>query len=269
MLKEGVLQMIEQYPVLPGAESFFFKGNEIGILISHGFVGTPQSVKYLGEYLANKGFTVYGIRLKGHGTHFEDMEKCNYHDWIKSIEDGFNFLQQHCSNIFVIGQSMGGTLTLNLSQKYSNIKGIMLINAAINSIPPMERYKNKHIPRFVDEGEPDIKAKNVREITYTKAPIRSINQLFALMAETKDNLPSVKCPVLGFRSEEDHVVPPENTNYILSSIQSEIKEVIPLYHSYHVASLDNDKDLIAEQCSLFIHKLSSNVYSTTLKTTSP
>lgn len=266
---EGVLQMIEQYPVLHGAESFFFKGNEIGILISHGFVGTPQSVSYLGEYLASEGFTVYGVRLSGHGTHYEDMERCTYHDWIKSIENGFHFLQQHCSNIFVIGQSMGGTLTLNLSQKYSNIKGIMLINAAINSIPPMEKYKNKQIPRFVDEGEPDIKAKNVHEITYTKAPIESINQLFALMAETKDKLQSVNCPVLAFRSEEDHVVPSENTNYILSSIQSEIKEVIPLYHSYHVASMDNEKELIAQQCSIFIHKLSSIVYQTTNKTTSP
>ncbi|MBY0147137.1 carboxylesterase [Neobacillus niacini] len=255
--------MIEQYPVLPGAESFFFKGNEIGILISHGFVGTPQSVSYLGEYLASEGFTVYGVRLSGHGTHYEDMERCSYQDWIKSIEDGFNFLQQYCRDIFVIGQSMGGTLTLNLSQKYKDIKGIMLINAAINSIPPMERYKNKHIPRFVQEGEPDIKAKNVHEIAYLKAPVRSIHQLFALMSETKDKLLEVACPVLAFRSEEDHVVPPENTNYILSSIQSEIKEVVPLYNSYHVASMDNDKELIAEQCSLFINKLLKNVYKTT------
>jgi len=257
--------MIEQYPVLPGAESFFFKGNEIGILISHGFVGTPQSVSYLGEYLASKGFTVYGARLSGHGTHYEDMERCSYQDWIKSIEDGFSFLQQHCRDIFVIGQSMGGTLTLNLSQKYKNIRGIMLINAAINSIPPMERYKNKHFPRFVQEGKPDIKAKNVHEIAYLKAPLRSIHQLFALMTETRNKLPEVACPVLAFRSEEDHVVPPENTNYILSSIQSEIKEVVPLYNSYHVASMDNDKELIAEQCSLFIYKLVRNVNNTRIK----
>ncbi|MEH7493287.1 alpha/beta hydrolase [Neobacillus niacini] len=254
--------MIEHYPVLQGAGPFFFKGNEIGILISHGFVGTPQSVSYLGEYLASEGFTVYGVRLKGHGTRFEDMERCSYHDWIKSIEDGFHFLQQHCTDIFVIGQSMGGTLTLNLAQKYKTIKGIMLINAAINSIPPMEKYINKHTPRYVEEGEPDIKAKNVHEITYSKAPVRSMHQLFALMDETRDKLKRVTCPVLAFRSEEDHVVPPENTNYILSAVQSEIKEVVPLYNSYHVASMDNDKEIIAEQCSLFVNQLVSNVYKT-------
>lgn len=257
--------MIEQYPVLPGAESFYFKGNEIGILISHGFVGTPQSVSYLGEYLASEGFTVYGVRLKGHGTHYEDMERCSYQDWIQSIEDGYHFLQQHCRDIFVIGQSMGGTLTLNLSQKYKDIKGILLINAAINSIPPMEKYKHNDTFRFVDEGKPDIKAKNVYEITYVKAPVQSMHQLFALMDETRDKLPTVTCPVLAFRSEEDHVVPPENTDYILSSIQSDIKEVLPVYNSYHVASMDNDKEFIAEQCCLFIHKLASSVMEPQLK----
>ncbi|WP_045521941.1 alpha/beta hydrolase [Neobacillus niacini] len=254
--------MIEQYPVLPGAESFFYKGNQIGILISHGFVGTPQSVRYLGEYLATKGFSVYGVRLSGHGTHYEDMERCSYQDWIQSLEDGYSFLQKHCRDIFVIGQSMGGTLTLNLANKYKDIKGIMLINAAIKSIPNMEKYKNKQNPPFVNEGEPDIKDKNVHEITYTKAPVRSINQLFALMAETRDKLPAVSCPVLAFRSKEDHVVPPENTNYILSNIQSEIIEVVPLYNSYHVASMDYEKEFIAEQCSFFINKLSSNAFKT-------
>ncbi|SDM42972.1 carboxylesterase [Bacillus sp. OK048] len=254
--------MVEQYPLLQGADSFFFKGNQIGILISHGFVGTPQSVRFLGEYLASKGYTVYGVRLKGHGTHYEDMERCSYQDWIQSLEDSYSFLQQQCREIFIIGQSMGGTLTLNLAYKFKNIKGIMLINAAINSIPPMEGYKNKQILRFVPEGAPDIKAKNIHEITYTKAPVRSIRQLFALMEQTRDKLPAITCPVLAFKSEEDHVVTPDNTDFIMSKIQSGIKKVVPLYNSFHVASMDNDKELIGEQCSLFINKLANSVYNT-------
>ena len=251
--------MSEQYPVLPGAESFFFKGNQIGILICHGFVGTPQSVRFLGEHLASKGFSVYGVRLKGHGTHYEDMEKCIYQDWLQSIEDGYYFLRKHCQEIFVIGQSMGGTLTLNLINKHSNIKGIMLINAAIKSIPPMERYKNRDLPRYINEGEPDIKDKSVIEITYPKAPVRSIHQLFALMDETRDKLPTISCPVLAFQSEEDHVVPPENGKYLMDAIQSDVKEMISLTNSYHVAAMDFEKEFIAEKCSLFIEKHARNV----------
>ncbi|MED1471803.1 alpha/beta hydrolase [Bacillus salipaludis] len=249
--------MQERYPVLPGAEPFFFKGNHIGILISHGFIGTPQSIRFLGEYLAYQGYTVYGPRLKGHGTYYEDLEECSYPDWIQSLEDGYRFLQQQCRDIFIIGQSMGGTLSLNLVSKYPDIQGIMLINAAMTTIPEMEKFKTKQAPRFIDEGSPDIKADDVHEIAYEKTPIQSIHQLLSLMNETQKMLPNVTTPVLAFQSVEDHVVPPENTDFIMAHIKSDFKEIIPLYNSYHVASMDNEKEFIAEQCCFFIEKFYS------------
>ncbi|MEH7416575.1 alpha/beta fold hydrolase [Neobacillus drentensis] len=250
--------MLERYPILPGAEPFFFKGNHIGILISHGFVGTPQSIRFLGEYIASQGYTVYGPRLKGHGTHYEDMERCSFQDWVQSLEDGYLFLRQHCSDIFIIGQSMGGTLTLNLASKYSDIQGAVLINAAMTTIPVMEEFRVKQTPRFIEEGSPDIKAADVYEIAYEKAPTQSIQQLLLLMDETRKKLSNVKSPVLAFQSVEDHVVPQENTDYIMDRIQSDFKENIPLYNSYHVASMDNEKEFIAKQCCVFIEKFAGN-----------
>ncbi len=250
--------MQERYPVISGAESFFKKGNEIGVLISHGFIGTPQSVRFLGDYIASQGYTVFAPRLKGHGTHYKDMEQSTFKDWIQNLEEGYWLLKQHCSEIFIIGQSMGGTLALNLSSKYPDIRGLVLINAALTSIPSMEEYKHQSEPSYIPEGEPDIKAKDVYEITYDKAPVRSIQELLFLMDETREKLGMVEAPALAFISTEDHVVPVENTEYILSHIQSKDKEIITLYNSYHVASMDNDKDLIAEHCCQFIKKYSYN-----------
>ncbi|NHM30732.1 alpha/beta hydrolase [Neobacillus terrae] len=250
--------MAENFPIIiPGAEPFFFKGNSTGILISHGYAGTPQSVRFLGEYISSKGYTVYGIRLDGHGTDYIDMEHCNYQDWIKNLEEGYQLLKQFCTEIFIIGQSMGGTLTLNLASEFPDIKGIILINAAISTIPIMNEYKSKQHPQFIEEGQPDIKAKNANEITYTKTPLRSIKQLLSLMDHTRNKLHSIHCPTLAFRSNEDHVVPPENTDYIINHIHSEVKETIRLCNSYHVASLDNDKEFIAEQSCLFLEKHSA------------
>ena len=53
--------------IMPGAEPFFFKGNDIGVLVCHGFTGTTQSMRYLGEQLHGAGYTAIGPRLKGHG----------------------------------------------------------------------------------------------------------------------------------------------------------------------------------------------------------
>ncbi|WP_018661730.1 alpha/beta hydrolase [Heyndrickxia acidiproducens] len=247
--------MYEQFPVIPGASSFFFKGNDIGILISHGFNGTPQSVRFLGEYLASKGFSVHAPRLSGHGTHYRDMERCTCKDWINSLEEGYRFLKQHCREIFVIGQSMGGTLTLNLAEKYTDIRGIVLINAAINSIPVLEKCLLEQQLGLIDEADPDIKAPGAKEITYDKVPASSIRELLAVMQETHQKLSRINCPALLFQSIEDHVVPPENTNEIAAGIRSTFKPIIPLRNSYHVASLDQEKEQIAEQCSLFIQKV--------------
>lgn len=245
--------MSEKFQVIHGAESFFFKGSSTGVLICHGFGGTPQSVRTLGERIASKGFTVYGLRLQGHGTHYEDMERSTCLDWIQSVEDAYDCLKKQTKEIFVIGQSMGGTLTLHLSSKHPDIKGIILINPAITTIPTMEAFKNKTHPRYINEGKPDIKAKDASEITYDKTPIESINQLLVLMHKTKNKLRYVTSPILAFKSKHDHVVPPENTNFIMNHVHSRFKTVIPLLNSYHVASLDNDKEFIAEKCCEFIN----------------
>jgi carboxylesterase len=244
-------EMKEKYPVIPGAEPFYLEGNDIGILISHGFMGTPQSVRFLGEKIAEHGYTVCAPRLKGHGTHYQDLELCSYQEWFESLEEGYERLKTRCAAIFVIGQSMGGTLTLHLAHKHRDIKGIMLINAAL-SVPGLEYLQGKAEPRFIDEGEPDIKAKDVYEITYEKTPIKAVHELQSLMKRTPSLLPDLTVPVLAFKSMEDHVVPAGNTDYILNHIGSSEKKVVPLFNSYHVASMDDEKEEIAEKCLNFI-----------------
>ncbi|MBM4763392.1 alpha/beta fold hydrolase [Bacillus sp. B15-48] len=243
--------MEERYPVIAGAEEFFYKGNKIGILISHGFVGTPQSVQFIGETLAGYGYTVLAPRLPGHGTHHHDLESATYEDWFRELEKGYQFLAQQCSVVFVIGQSMGGTLTLRLAHKYPEIKGIATINAAL-SLPAFDYLKEQSTPRFIPEGEPDIKDRGVYEIAYTQTPLHAIHQLQEVMASTPKLLSEIQTPILCVKSSVDHVVPPENTDFIYKSVRSKKKRLITLANSYHVASMDNDKEFLVEQLHDFV-----------------
>ena len=61
-------------------QSYFFSGNETGCLLIHGFTSTPAELRELGELLHKVGYTVLGVRLSGHGTTVEDLEKSNYKD---------------------------------------------------------------------------------------------------------------------------------------------------------------------------------------------
>jgi carboxylesterase len=242
------------YKVHPEAEEFYFPGNEIGILVSHGFTGSTQSMRYLGTQIAKSGFTVYGPRLTGHGTEPEDMEQATYKDWISDVEKGLERLQQTCSKIFIIGLSMGGTLSLYLAQKYVDIAGIIPINAAVD-IPNLkatyENMKNSGT-RFIEGIGSDIKMAGVAELAYSKTPVKSLGDLITLMDQVRGNLYKVTVPTLIISSIVDHVVPPENSKQIYHSISTEDKSIVFLKNSYHVATLDNDKELIAKECSRFI-----------------
>ncbi|WP_034262583.1 alpha/beta hydrolase [Bacillus sp. J33] len=245
--------MAENYPVLEGAEPFYFEGNEIGILVSHGFTGSTQSMRPLGEAYAKEGYTVCGPRLKGHGTHYEEMETTTYQDWIDSVEEGYQWLKERCSTIFVTGLSMGGTLTLYMAEKYPEIKGIIPINAAID-IPDMAAAANLEDVRFLDAIGSDIKNPDVKELAYEKTPVRSLGEITELMKKVKADLGKITCPALIFVSKEDHVVPPSNSSDIYNSIKSGAKELVTMENSYHVATLDHDQELIIERTLQFLQR---------------
>lgn len=237
--------MSEDIAILKGAEPIRFEGNEVGILISHGFTGTTQSMKPLAEAYARAGYTVYGPRLKGHGTTPEDMNETTYEDWIDSVDEAYQWLKDRCDIIFAVGLSMGGTLVLHMAEKYPEIKGVIPINAAIE-IPAMENTESTE-SRFIDAIGSDIKKEGVVELAYDRTPVRSIQELLQLMENVKTRLSGVHCPILIFVSDEDHVVPPHNSEVIFDSVFSEHKEIVRLENSYHVATLDQDLDLIIER----------------------
>lgn len=245
--------MADNYPVLNGAEPFYFEGGRTGILVSHGFTGSTQSMRPLGEAYAKAGYTVCGPRLKGHGTHYEEMEQTQYSDWIASIEEGFQWLKERCDDIFVTGLSMGGTLTLYMAEKHPEIKAIIPINAAVE-ISDMEGAAGLQDVRFLDAIGSDIKKADVKELAYEKTPVKSIGEIVQLMELVKGGLSDIQCPALIFVSSEDHVVPPDNSRLILDRISSKDKKLITMENSYHVATLDNDQQLIIDETLAFIKK---------------
>lgn len=240
--------------IINGAESFFLKGNKIGILLSHGFVGTPQSVREVGELLNQYGYTVLAPRLTGHGTSIHDLATAKHTDWLSDLEEAYLSLTDACEEVFIVGQSMGGALCLQLAARYPEIKGVITINAALH-VPAYDKYQNASVPQFILEDAPDIKDPNAVEITYESVPLTAVHELQKVLAKTIDGLKDVSNPVLALVSEDDHVVPPSDSKQIVTEVSSHTKAKVLLKNSYHVASLDYDKNLIAYYSHVFISKI--------------
>ncbi len=243
--------------VMEGAEPFRFEGGEVGVLVSHGFTGTTQSVRPLGEALAAEGFTVAGPRIAGHGTSMEDMARSTASDWIHSIEEDIDWLAERTESIFFAGLSMGGMFALYFGGVRPDvIRGIIPINACVYlGNPDLARLTfDPEAPATVPGVGSDIQAEGVEELVYPEVPVPAVKEFMALMRVTDDMLPVVTVPALIFQSLEDHVVPPENGPHILERLGSEDKELVRLENSYHVATLDNDADMISERTTRFIRE---------------
>src|SRR5215469_12412433 len=218
-----------------GTKAFYAVGkNRIGVLVIHGYTGSPYSMHYLASNLALAEYTVALPCLAGHGTTPADMATKTASDWIADVNAGLDWLKERCDTLFVTGLSMGGTLTLYLAGQYPELfKGIMPINAPIFfNLPALASLTYmRGAPTEVPGVGGDIKAPGVTELSYPVIPVPSIKELLAIAKVTEEMLPLVTCPALVMTSREDHIAPPANGEYILNRISSQEKRLLWLEES--------------------------------------
>ncbi|WP_416967130.1 alpha/beta hydrolase [Streptomyces sp. 4F14] len=245
-------------PVLPGAEPFRHEGGEVGVLLCHGFTGSPQSLRPWAERLAEHGLTVSLPLLPGHGTRWEDMALTAWPDWYAEVDRALRVLRERCTTVFVAGLSMGGALALRLAAKHgADITGVIVVNPA-NKVHGLAAYAlpvARHLIRTTPGIASDIAKEGVEEVGYDRVPLHCAHSLRGALRKLDGELPQVTQPVLLLRSAQDHVVPSADSARILSRISSlDVRELV-LEQSYHVATLDHDADRVVEESIAFIDRL--------------
>lgn len=243
-------------PVISGADSFTFTAStNVGVLLCHGFTGTPASMRPWGEHLARHGITVRCPRLPGHGTTWQECNRTRWPDWYACLRAEFSALAETCDSVFVFGLSMGGTLTLRLAQDLGDaVAGIALVNASVLTRRLDAKaavWLSPLIPSARSLGG-DVAKPDVAEPAYPRTPLRALASLSRLWPLVRRDLPRVTQPVLLARSVVDHVVEPVNSQVIADNVRStDLREVV-LQHSYHVATLDYDAPLLFERSVEFV-----------------
>src|SRR5690606_28906036 len=98
----------------------------------------------------------------------------------------------------------------------------------------------------------DIKRAGSDEVGYDRTPLKALASQLKMWKDVRADLGKVTQPLILFRSEADHVVDITSKELILAGVSSTVKEFVELNDSYHVATLDNDAQLIFDRTSAFI-----------------
>lgn len=228
----------------------------VGVVMSHGFTGSPHGLRDWATHLADAGFAVRMPLLPGHGTTWQDMATRSWQEWYQAYEASYQELVPLCDTIVTAGLSMGGCLALRLAA-LKPVAGTVVVNPGLvidDWRAPLSGLL-KHLVKSTPSIANDILKPGVDEGAYSRTPTASVHELHKLFANTRELLPRISTPVHLFRSRTDHIVGDSSVRALQSGLRDGLLDIEWLENSLHVATVDNDAPLIFDGSVRFIDSL--------------
>ena len=235
-------------------------GRPLGVLLLHGFSGSPAAMTPWARFLAERGYAVEVPLLPGHATRWQDLNRVSWTDWYAEAERALDRLRARTDAVVVGALSMGGSVALRLAEERGpDVAGLVLVNPFVSS----DRKELKVLPllsRVVPSLKGvvnDIKKPGQDEVGYDRLPLRGLASVIDMWRAVVPDLGRVTQPVLYFRSEVDHVIDASSSPTVLRGVGSTDVEERILTDSYHVATLDNDAQRIFEESAEFVTRVTA------------
>lgn len=244
------------HPELNGS-SFLLKGSNNGILLFHGFTATTIEVRPLAHVLNDVGYTIMAPLLPGHGTCPEDMNSVKWQQWVNAAMTSYTQLCEICDSIVVMGESMGGLLSLYLAGLYTKIHGVVLFAPAIKI---HGLWKAKFARYFINvQPKTYVHEGGSHEIYpwqgYSVVPVKAAAQLELLQKKVLIRLEKVNQPALIFQGCLDTTIDPSGSKIIYKKIKSCNKTITFLDRSGHCLILDQQFDQVAQSTLDFLKQI--------------
>ncbi|MCA1839603.1 MAG: alpha/beta hydrolase [Actinomycetota bacterium] len=244
-----------QVKILEGAEEFALGSGPVGALLVHGFTGSPQGMRGLGDYLAERGIAVLAPRLPGHGTTWEDLNTRKAAEWVTEVENAFHRMAAEREEVFVVALSFGAALALDLAARYpDDVSGLVTLAGMVMTKDPRRHLAPviRRLTRSLPGAGNDIADPSGKEIVYDRLPTGATYYMLKFLKSARVGLPAVRCPILVMHGRQDHTVHPSNAQVIVDSVGSQDKELVWLERSYHVITLDYERDEVYRRTYEFI-----------------
>ncbi|GAB3286622.1 alpha/beta fold hydrolase [Sinomonas notoginsengisoli] len=241
----------------------------LGVVLCHGFSGSPSSIQPWAEGLAARGFHIESPLLPGHGTDWRDLEKRRWREWTERFEQACVAISARTDLLFVAGLSMGGAIALHTAARLGTaenrtispghsapgpVVGIAVVNPALGFYDQRVRFIGAYRLFMRTTGpieEADAPPPMGDEGDYSRTPITAVHELKRLFAATDRALPRVTAPLIVFKSDVDPVVPPSSLRRIMDRARGPVTEVVPLHNSPHVATRGPEAELIVGRTADF------------------
>ena len=214
-----------------------------GIVLVDGYLAAPREVQALAQFLYERGYVVYVVRLKGHGTAPEDLARTAWEEWYESLNRGYVVVKSLTDDIILGGFSTGGVLALmGAGLKRDKIKAVFSICAPLK----LRQFAARLVPSVVsfnsliqrirggETGWEYVQNSPENEnINYKRNPIAGVRELNRCMEAMERTLPDIVVPTLVVQSSKDPVVDPSSAMDIFSQVGTPLKEMTIVEREKH------------------------------------
>jgi carboxylesterase len=234
---------------------FVLEGGPVGVVMVHGFTGSPAELRPVAEALNRRGMTVYAPLLPGHGTTPEEINRCRWQDWAAAIGPAHEMLKARCETVFIAGFSLGSLLTLNYAAGRDDLPGIVVYSPALGindwrqHLLPVLRFFVKTVPSPPDESAAPLAAPLA---SYDVYPIPAAYQLTRLVRVVNGEIARVTCPILIIYSTGDTSIRLDGPQRLYDGVGSRDKALVTLHDSGHVITADREHRAVAARTYEFI-----------------
>ena len=268
---------------------FFLKGtNGKAVLLIHGITGTPSEMRYLGRKLNKAGYSVLCNTLPKHCGTLNELKRVTWEEIVEACVDDFKSLLDEYAQVFVGGISMGALIAVHLAYQFpSQVSGIIALSPTffydgwalskgkalmrlVWHIPFLryainiredwpyglkDEYSRKYIERFYKQAKSSQFDNKVLLFGSPFFPLACLYEHNLFTRVVKKELASVKNPILLIHAEEDDMTSIKNAEYVFANIASEDKLLVMLSDSYHMITIDQEKDKVAQEVIKFVNNL--------------
>jgi carboxylesterase len=245
---------------------FFLPGSGVSALLVHGLTGTPYEMRYLGERLSAAGIRVFAVRLAGHAGTPEELGATNHHHWYESVVDGCERLRAYGDPIVVVGLSAGGVLAARLALDQGEALSALVMlspafflpfwqRAALAGVKRLGRWPGMIYLRATAGSDIHDAAARAVHPSARLMPLSAALSLCELSALVRPRLGKLTQPAMIIHSRRDHTCPfDKNVEYLMANLGSVRKRLVALEESYHVITVDTEKERVSNEALSFIRE---------------
>lgn len=244
------------------AAPFRFDGDRRGVLLVHGFTGTPFEMRFLGEYLAGRGYSVLGPKLAGHCGTPAELGDTGWRDWYGAVDQAFAELRGRVDRVAVVGLSLGGLLSLELArQRGAEVAAVGALASPLWLDPWVMRGIRRlaqsrllgglTVPKWggSDIADPELRRRNPAT---RGMPLPALFSLLEVMDTVRRHLGDVAQPAFVAHARQDHTAPFACMEVLVRCLGSKEIEQLVLERSYHCITIDMERELLFARLEAFL-----------------